>query len=118
SEFRVVPSWEKGGDETGNLYIYPGMGFGTGGHETTFLCLKLYKKYVIETKLCLDFGCGSGILGLATFLFNKNNAVDLFDIDESALENSKQNIELNHFSARNFNLLLPTQEIVIKKKYD
>lgn len=116
--FKIVPSWDKDDSKTGNLYIYPGMGFGTGSHETTFLCLKLYKKYNTQTNLALDFGCGSGILGLATYLFNENNTVDFFDIDESALENTKQNIELNEFQARSFHLLLPKNEDVIQKKYD
>lgn len=117
-DFKIIPSWEINDKNERDLLIYPGMGFGTGNHETTFLCLKLFKKYVSKTQLCLDFGCGSGILGLATYLFNEKNSVDFFDIDESAIENTKQNIELNGFLERDFNLLLPKNENAILKKYD
>src|SRR5690606_66992 len=53
-----------------------------------------------------------------TYLFNEKNSVDFFDIDESAIENTKQNIELNGFLERDFNLLLPKNENAILKKYD
>ena len=64
-ELEIIPSWNKEDYSSlakNQIYIYPGMGFGTGSHETTFLCLKLYTKYLNNRfKTCLDFGCGSGI---------------------------------------------------------
>ena len=36
-ELSVVPSWEDENAKPGDILIYPGMGFGTGNHETTFL---------------------------------------------------------------------------------
>lgn len=123
NEIQITPSWLKE-DPSLNLdikhvFIYPGMGFGTGGHETTYLCLKLLSK--IKNELpefveCLDFGCGSGILGIATLFFRKAR-VDLYDIDEDALLNSKQNIELNELEMKSFELLLPKDRDKIEKKY-
>ncbi len=98
----IIPEWMKK-DYTPKaenfIYIYPGQGFGTGGHETTFLCLKNFTSLLSQdllknAKSCLDFGCGSGILGISvlkmTSLF-----IDFCDVDHSALDNCLQNIFLN-----------------------
>ena len=96
------------------------MGFGTGSHETTFLCLKFYEELgsnKIDT--CMDFGCGSGILGLAVYLKNKTKRNCLYDIDESAIENTKQNIELNNFKPEDFEIYLPhTYAQIAGEKFD
>ena len=123
----VIPEWFKDSYETNaqtKVYIYPGQGFGTGSHETTFLCLKLMDEYFtkntkdINIKSCLDFGCGSGILGIALEKILDTNDVDLYDIDPAALENTKQNITLNDIDEKNFKLLLPNQKSLIERKYD
>ncbi len=123
SDFEIVPSWNKEdykSDKKNKLYIYPGMGFGTGSHETTFLCMKL----MLETDSffkgvrCLDFGCGSGILALGLRLLQPDSNLDLYDIEKEALDNCIQNIELNEFSMDQISLLLPDQRKVIDKKYN
>ena len=66
----IRPSWRDDYD-AGNrkvLNIDPGLAFGTGGHETTRLCLEMCEKYLKEGDSVLDVGCGSGILGIATLL--------------------------------------------------
>ncbi len=96
---KVVPSWEKKEDDPNQLFIYPGMGFGTGNHETTFLCLKIYeeiKNQLPEGCECLDFGCGSGILGIAAIKKSRSR-VDFVDIDADALDNCVMNLEYNNF---------------------
>lgn len=96
-ELEIVPEWELKEKNENEIYIYPGQGFGTGGHETTFLCLKLFlqiNRKALNGQTCLDFGCGSGILGIAAIRKAKM-FVDFCDIDKSALENTLQNIELN-----------------------
>lgn len=95
----VVPSWEKNEDSTKKVFIYPGMGFGTGNHETTFLCLTLFEEIIKELKegsTCLDFGCGSGILGIVA-VKKKRMVVDFVDIDTNALDNCVANLEYNEF---------------------
>ena len=122
--FSIIPEWEKPKHKitSKNLFIYPGQGFGTGSHETTFLCMKLYFEMLVDKsysiKTCLDFGCGSGILGLATLKVNPSMVVDLYDIDKSAIENSKQNIDLNELQKTSLKLLLPNDRAQIGKKYD
>ena len=117
---RIVPSWKKEQKSDGDILIYPGQGFGTGEHETTFLCLQLFKDYVSETQSCLDFGCGSGILGIAVNIFHNPKIVDLYDIDSSALENTKQNIELNFAGNERatFRMVLPKNRDLLQSKYD
>lgn len=97
--FEVIPEWlydEQQDESKHQIIIYPGMGFGTGTHETTYLCLKLFEKYKndVSGSSCLDFGCGSGILGIGAILLNKMK-VDFVDIDRSALDNSLQNLNIN-----------------------
>ena len=98
---QIVPEWEKEKDEKSSVFIYPGMGFGTGTHETTFLCLKvfddLYEKGLLRgAHYCLDFGCGSGILGIAA-LKRALLRVDFVDKDRDALDNCLHNLKINQF---------------------
>lgn len=96
-ELEVVPEWERKEDLDHEIYIYPGQGFGTGGHETTFLCLKLFldiPKVGIRKGKALDFGCGSGILGVAA-IKKREMEVDFCDVDTDALNNTLQNLRLN-----------------------
>lgn len=96
----VIPEWLKDSNQESNaekIYIYPGMGFGTGTHETTYLCLKLFDEMsdkLNSSMRCLDFGCGSGILGIAALKTKKMPTV-FCDIDKDALDNCVQNLMLN-----------------------
>lgn len=95
----VIPEWlkDRPSQARNQIYIYPGMGFGTGTHETTFLCLVLFDQICNELNngdSCLDFGCGSGILGIAGMKLKKMRT-QFCDIDRSALDNCVQNLVLN-----------------------
>lgn len=120
-KFEIIPSWmmDYKPKTPRHIYIYPGMGFGTGSHETTFLCLKLLTEEVdIPLHSVLDFGSGSGILGLATFKFYENAQVDFYDIDPEANKNCYQNAELNKLENLSFRLLLPEVREKLKPEYD
>lgn len=121
-ELEIVPSWFEDYQSSAchQLYIYPGMGFGTGSHETTFLCLKLFSKYCASLKLetILDFGSGSGILGLAALKFNEQVKVDFYDIDAEANKNCYQNAEINKLTDKAFRLLLPEYRHYLLTEYD
>lgn len=99
-ELVIVPEWLKSDStyrDENCIYIYPGMGFGTGEHETTYLCLKHFieiQDQLSSESTCLDFGCGSGILGIAA-IKKLNMPVCFCDIDKLALNNCLQNIDLN-----------------------
>jgi ribosomal protein L11 methyltransferase len=118
----IVPSWETEYVPASKekILIYPGMGFGTGSHETTFLCLKMLTEDVLgqEIKDILDFGSGSGILGLAAFKFYPDTRVDFFDIDPEANKNCYKNAEINHLTDKKFRLLLPEVKNTIQPNYD
>ena len=118
----IIPSWKTdyASSARESIYIYPGMGFGTGSHETTFLCLKLFTEHLLDKKIetVLDFGSGSGILGLATFKFLPEAKVDFYDIDPEANKNCYQNAEANNLQDHAFRLLLPEVRDRLMKEYD
>lgn len=96
TKLTIVPSWYENYDTRGRtaLNIDPGLAFGTGGHETTRLCLEMCEKYMKSGDTVLDVGCGSGILGIAALLTGASRAVGV-DIDEVAVRTAKENAELN-----------------------
>lgn len=118
----VIPSWDR--EHTSNsreqIYIYPGMGFGTGSHETTFLCLKLFTEHFLGKQIenALDFGSGSGILGLSVFKFFPEAEIDFYDIDPEANKNCYINAEINRLHKKSFRLILPEYRDQLKKRYD
>jgi ribosomal protein L11 methyltransferase len=72
----------------------------------------------MDVKTVLDFGSGSGILGLATFKFFPDAKVDFFDIDAEANKNCYQNAEINNLADKKFRLLLPEVKKEIHAQYD
>jgi ribosomal protein L11 methyltransferase len=76
------------------IVVTPKMSFGTGHHETTYQMLNLMHNLELKDKLVLDAGCGTGILAIYASLKNAIK-VDAYDIDEWAVENTKENFSLN-----------------------
>ena len=76
------------------IRIDPGLAFGTGDHATTRLCLEQLDGISVSGKRVVDFGCGSGVLGIGAAVKGAKD-VFCFDIDSRALEASKKNAELN-----------------------
>ncbi|MDR3213712.1 MAG: 50S ribosomal protein L11 methyltransferase [Azoarcus sp.] len=82
----IVPSWHEAPDPDAiNIELDPGMAFGTGSHPTTHLCLEWLCDNVRPGCSVLDYGCGSGILGIAAVRLGAGTALGV-DIDERALE--------------------------------
>lgn len=75
------------------------MAFGTGEHETTAMCLKLLQQYLTAQSVCIDVGCGSGILGISAIKLGAKYAY-LTDIDYVAVESAKHNSEINGVADR------------------
>ncbi len=121
-KLEIIPSWKKdyASQSERQIYIYPGMGFGTGSHETTFLCLRLFTEHLISKPIenVLDFGSGSGILGLSVFRFFPEARVDFYDIDPEANKNCYHNAEINDLEDRAFRLLLPEVREQLLPAYD
>ncbi|PVZ09768.1 MULTISPECIES: 50S ribosomal protein L11 methyltransferase [unclassified Pseudomonas] len=103
----IVPSWHAAPEpEAVNLLLDPGLAFGTGTHPTTALCLEWLDGQALEGCQVLDFGCGSGILGIAALLLGAREAVGT-DIDVQALEASRDNAGRNGIAAERFPVYLP-----------
>lgn len=96
----VKPVWEQA-EGQGRIVIEmePGMAFGTGTHETTFMCLELLDQTVKPGMQVWDVGCGTGILAVASVLLGADRAVAV-DRDPVAVSAARINCELNHAEGR------------------
>ena len=72
----------------------PGLAFGTGGHETTSLCLEALDERVKGGERVLDIGTGSGILAIAALKLGAASAEGV-DIDPVAVRTAGENAALN-----------------------
>jgi len=77
------------------VYLDPGLAFGTGSHPTTRLCLEWLESIDIGKKKVLDFGCGSGILGISALKLGAMK-VSAIDIDPQAIQATKKNAKKNN----------------------
>ena len=97
----IVPTWREYENEE-NKYVInidPGMAFGTGGHETTSLCIKNLEKYVKPHDNIIDVGCGSGILSIAASYLT-DGEIKAVDLDKLAVDVSRENFALNNLENR------------------
>ena len=97
----IVPTWREYENEE-NKYVInidPGMAFGTGGHETTSLCIKNLEKYVKPHDDIIDVGCGSGILSIAASYLT-DGEIKAVDLDKLAVDVSRENFALNNLENR------------------
>ena len=92
----VVPEWIKyiPMPEEKVVLLDSNMAFGTGEHETTSMCVELLQDYIQENSVCIDVGCGSGILGIAAVKLGAQKAY-LTDIDPVAVDSANHNAVLN-----------------------
>lgn len=105
--FWVCPSWTPPPDPNAvNLLLDPGLAFGTGSHPTTYLCLQWLAQQPLGGLRVLDYGCGSGILGIASLLLGAKEALGV-DLDPQALLASADNAQRNGLSADQFPVFLP-----------
>ena len=96
----IVPSWHEAPDPHAiNIVLDPGMAFGTGSHPTTRLCLEWLSEAVTPDCSVLDYGCGSGILGIAAARLGAGSVLGM-DIDEKALEAAADNAARNRVSLK------------------
>lgn len=103
----ICPSWHTPPREDAvNLLLDPGLAFGTGTHPTTALCLRWLDGADLEGKTVIDYGCGSGILGLAAILLGADSVVGV-DNDPQALEATRENANRNQVPPGKLQVHLP-----------
>jgi ribosomal protein L11 methyltransferase len=103
----VCPSWKTPPDPSAiNIILDPGLAFGTGSHATTSLCLEWLDKNPPIKKTVIDYGCGSGILGIAALKWGAERVIAV-DNDPQALESAALNSQQNQINTHDFLLSLP-----------
>lgn len=99
-------AWEKDNEEKRyplpdgrEMVIRPHCAFGAGHHETTAMLLQRLMIYPLKGKTVLDNGCGTGILGIAAAMAGAEK-VTATDIDDKAVNNTRENAQANGVSER------------------
>lgn len=115
----IRPVWDNDYDPQGRtvLDIEPGLAFGSGGHDTTRLCLETLENHITPDTELLDIGCGSGILGIAGLLLSARSATGV-DIDELAVKTARENGEMNGFTEPKYTVFQGNLTDKVSGKYD
>jgi ribosomal protein L11 methyltransferase len=105
----VCPSWRDIPDPKAvNVMLDPGLAFGTGTHPTTALCMQWLDATIQPDQTVVDFGCGSGILGIAALKLGAKRVIGV-DIDPQAIEASTANARRNNVEGQ-IELYLPKDQ--------
>ena len=116
----ICPSWHTPPKaDAVNVILDPGLAFGTGTHPTTALCLEWLDQNMSDEQEIIDYGCGSGILGIAALKLGASHVIAV-DNDPQAIEATEKNGIKNHFQppqletqlASDANDLLPADLVI------
>ncbi|MDX1901178.1 MAG: 50S ribosomal protein L11 methyltransferase [Gammaproteobacteria bacterium] len=106
----ICPTWETPPDPKAvNLMLDPGLAFGTGTHPTTALCLAWLDTHIRGGETIIDYGCGSGILGLAALKLGAKH-VTAIDLDPQAVSATLENAKRNSIPSAMLDVRLPDQD--------
>jgi ribosomal protein L11 methyltransferase len=94
--FIVAPPWDIPAPvrDATLIVVEPSMGFGTGHHATTRLCLRLLSAVEVTGRRTLDLGTGSGVLAMGAALKGARE-VEGVDVDPDAIASARRNARLN-----------------------
>ena len=94
SRVTICPEWIKYDGDNPVVLIGSNTAFGTGEHETTYMCIEFLEKYVKSGDSVTDVGTGSGILGMVAARLGASK-VFMTDNDEKAVAAANYNVKLN-----------------------
>jgi ribosomal protein L11 methyltransferase len=86
-------------DEAVVVRLDPGLAFGTGTHPSTAMCLEWLDGADLTGRRVVDYGCGSGVLAIASLRLGAQRAY-AFDIDAQALLATRENAIDNGVQSR------------------
>ncbi len=94
--FLIAPPWDlpKDSVDVTVIVIEPSMGFGTGHHATTRICLRLLGEMDVSDQTVLDLGTGSGVLSMAAALSGARRVIGM-DVDRDAIDSAESSAQLN-----------------------
>jgi ribosomal protein L11 methyltransferase len=95
-KFIVAPPWDIPADVSNAavIVIEPSMGFGTGHHPTTRMCLSLLSEIDVSDHTVIDLGTGSGVLSMAAALSGARTVLGI-DLDRDAIGSAEASARLN-----------------------
>ncbi len=93
-------------DAAAILRLDPGLAFGTGSHATTAMCLDWLAQHAVDDWSVVDYGAGSGILGIAALLLGAETAVAV-DHDEQARLATRANATYNGIASNRLRVVAP-----------
>jgi ribosomal protein L11 methyltransferase len=109
----ICPSWTPPPDPGAiNILLDPGLAFGTGTHPTTAMCLRALDANLPPGKRVVDYGCGSGILGIAAARLGATAVLGV-DNDPQAITASRDNALRNKVSYAAFPVVLPQDDLIV-----
>ncbi len=89
------------------LMLDPGLAFGTGTHPTTRLCLQWMDGHDFRGQTVVDYGCGSGVLGIVAAIKGAAKVICV-DNDPQALIATRDNARRNGVSD-NIDVMMPAE---------
>ncbi len=108
----ICPSWTPPPDPDAiNILLDPGLAFGTGTHPTTAMCLRALDGGIAAGMNVVDYGCGSGILGIAAARLGAGSVLGV-DNDPQAILASGANAARNQVAETQFSAVLPDSPLI------